>query len=377
MEDKYDYRISQGSCGNVYKQGSKAVKVYKETGQVPKYEDINQLVGIQNDTVVFPEELSVDENGKVTSYVMDFVNGRLLGDTIKQLDFKLLQTAIETAEQNLQGVVKEKVLFNDLNVGNIMWDDEKKSIRIIDTDFFKRDLELTEENVYKYNLRNFNNQMETIIGIRDGNLANFLVSIPEYTEFQREYFKRSLKGENVSTAELLQTIRNVAEKEFNTTFSNLAEIEEALMSRDEVSNKKMQNSAKMESIPIFTPPEEQDEEKFEPPQTSIKEKIKQSLSKIPLVRKFLNRNQKLLEAPKEPKEPTRPPIKDNKSFIAELSNNGEYRKLPFGQPVKEVIAKTNEIFEKENKLKKAKTQPMADKGKVDNMKNTMQGPDLE
>ena len=80
---------------------------------------------------------------------MDFVSGRKMKDIISMLPFEQLQSVITKAEQDVEEISKQGIIFEDMHDDNVMWNEETQKIQIIDTDFFKR----TEDNL---NLNNTN-----------------------------------------------------------------------------------------------------------------------------------------------------------------------------------------------------------------------------
>lgn len=131
--------LGRGACSTVYKYGTDLViKMLNEKGiEMHNEKEFSNLIGIKNSTCVFPKS-KVEMNGKFQGYTMDYVQGEELQNIIKQLDFPTLISAIQKVENDLQQLSKEKVVFQDLNQGGIMWDKERNCIKIIDTDFLKK-----------------------------------------------------------------------------------------------------------------------------------------------------------------------------------------------------------------------------------------------
>ena len=330
-------KIGEGACAEVYKFRDYAIKVFKSTGQVPDYNNLQDLIGTRNGTCIFPLDLMEDLNGNNVGYIMQYIDGTKLDNVISEIDFETLQSALQNVEQDFRSLSEDRIVLNDFNVGNVLWDKNSNSMKIIDTDFYQKNNSLTQEEVYKYNQRRFNSEIETIIGIRDGELIQFLNSSGEFQQFHKDYLTRSFKGENVSVSEMLEQIRNVAEQRFNIRFSNLGEIKNAILTQTKDEHIDENDSYSSKTIPIFEPPVEIEEDSKPSFVQSVKQRVAGTLSKfeilkkIPFMRKFIDNNEvKMLENPKTRENNSN--IKSHSEFADELSGHGKYRFL--GRPVK-------------------------------------------
>lgn len=122
-------KIGKGACADVYKYGDKALKVLNESGKaMANLQETSKLVGIKNDTFVLPEEILTDATGKAIVYVLELVNGQAFIDdgVIKKIDFDTLKGAITKVEQDLQQLSTNKVVCDDLNHKNIMWNSKER-----------------------------------------------------------------------------------------------------------------------------------------------------------------------------------------------------------------------------------------------------------
>lgn len=122
-------KIGRGACADVYKYGDKAIKVLNESGKaMTNLQETSKLVGIKNNTFVLPEEILTDADGKVIGYILELVDGQAFIDDniIKNIDFDTLKGAITKVEQDLKQLSANKVVCDDLNHKNIMWDSKKR-----------------------------------------------------------------------------------------------------------------------------------------------------------------------------------------------------------------------------------------------------------
>ncbi len=122
-------KIGKGACADVYKYGNKALKVLNESGKaMANLQETSKLVGIKNDTFILPEEILTGVDGNVIGYILELVDGQAFidDDIIKNIDFDTLKWAIAKVEQDLQQLSANKVVCDDLNHKNIMWDSKER-----------------------------------------------------------------------------------------------------------------------------------------------------------------------------------------------------------------------------------------------------------
>ena len=217
--------IGAGACANVYKDNDTVYKIIKENAK-PLYwpGSLEKLSEVKSNLCVFPNEVLKDSNGAYIGYTMDFVPGQKMGDVFQDLSFDQLQHAISEAEIGVNELSESKISFDDMHFNNIMWNSRDNSIKIIDTDFYKFADEIPTEELRKINRTKFNNQFETLMGIRDGTLAKYLNRNTEYTQYYKEWFKRTLSGEELNPYELIDKIKSIAEKDFGIEFNSISEI---------------------------------------------------------------------------------------------------------------------------------------------------------
>ena len=261
--------LGGGACATVYKfSDDLAIKIFKEKGmELHDEETFSKLVGVENDTCIFPK-CRVDLDGKFQGYAMQYVNGSMLSDIIKSIDINALIEAINKAEEDLKILATNKILLNDLNQGGLMWSDERK-IKIIDTDFFKQNKDISEEQAYSHNLESFNSMIEMELGILSGQtniVIDFLQSNDEYSKLYMDYMLSSLKGNTMSVTELLSKALEIFKSEFGIDVSNINEMEKFLKENNLVK----QDEGQVD-IPVFEPPvDKENKKRFEIPDDKLK-----------------------------------------------------------------------------------------------------------
>ena len=294
---------------------------------------------------------------------MDYVQGEELHKVIKQLDFPTLISAIQKVENNLQQLSTEKVIFQDLNQGGIMWDKEKSCVKIIDTDFFEKNENINEEQCYTANITSFNSMIEMELGMINGQgtkLSEYLQSNPEFSQLYTKYMIYSLNGKNMSVTELINKAVEIFERDFGTKVDSIEKMQELIGERTE-----SKESDIVEDVPIFEPPKEEQNK------LGIKQKIanflanKSLLRKIPIIDKFVTREQRLLPEAigQEQKEDTRT---GHSKFVDEVSENGKLKNIFLGQPV-------NNVEIKMAKQRNRELHSMANKTKLEQMRRKKDG----
>lgn len=160
---------------------------------------------------------------------MEFVDGQQLQEKVDEIDLDTLINAIKQAEQDIRSLAQDKVFFQDLNQGGIMWDEKNSRIRIIDTDFFEVNKDFDVNECFNANIISFNTMLEMELGIMSGQskkLSEYLHSNQQFSNVYREYMLESLMGKESSVVSLIQIAREVMKNEFGVIPQNLAEMRE-------------------------------------------------------------------------------------------------------------------------------------------------------
>jgi hypothetical protein len=148
---------------------------------------------------------------------------------VDEIDLDTLINAIKQAEQDIRSLAQDKVFFQDLNQGGIMWDEKNRRIRIIDTDFFEVNKDFDVNECFNANITSFNTMLEMELGIMSGQskkLSEYLHSNQQFSNVYREYMLESLMGKESSVVSLIQIAREVMKNEFGVIPQNLAEMRE-------------------------------------------------------------------------------------------------------------------------------------------------------
>lgn len=366
--------LGRGACSIVYKYGNDLViKALNEKGiELHNEDEFSSIIGIENSTCVFPKN-RVEIDGNFNGYTMDYVNGIPLHEIIKEIDLQTFISAIKKVESDLKQLSSQKVLFQDLNQGGIMWDEAEHRIKIIDTDFFQRNDNIEVEQCYNANITSFNTMIEMELGILNGqgtNLSDYLHSNPEFSKLYTKYMLYSLNGKNMSVTELINKAVEVFEKEFVTKINSITDMQQLIGERIET-----KESNFTQEIPVFEPPKEK---QVSDSKVGMKQRLinfladKPILRKIPFIDRLISKEQKALP---EAREDTSRQTEHNK-FVDEISNNGEYRKLSLGQRIKGIAIDSINL-KGISEIEKLEPKSMADSKKVEQMRRKMEGKSID
>ena len=250
-------QLGFGAIAEVYKLNEELVlKVFKKTNHgALKEESFIDKVGIKNETCVFPKFLA-EIDGEFQGYLMDYIEGEMLGDVVKKLDLTLLIAAIQKAENDIKDLSKDKIIFDDVNQGSLMWTKDNQ-IKVVDTDFYFKDKDISEEEASRHNLESFHTMLEMETGFLNGPINSFLKSKKEYNDCYTEYMKASIAGKPISITLLLLKAVEVFQKEFGVTPRSIEEMETILKEHNlyiETDRKEASLTQGNGNIPIFSPP---------------------------------------------------------------------------------------------------------------------------
>lgn len=330
----------RGSCSTVYPYKNNTVlKLLNDSGKkLYNEEQFSNIVGLKNETCVFPKQAVFLEE-QFVGYTMEQVHGEQLQNVIASLDFSVLERALQKVEADLHVLAKDKILFQDVNQGNLMWDAENQTIKIIDTDFFQKEEGIQEEECYNHNIGQFNNTLEMELKMLSGQgtkISEFLHSSPEFSKYYKTYMTGSITENPISIVELIQQARKVIEKEFGKEVTSLKEMQELIESRDIYRESNQNEKIEDTGIPTFQPPQGEINISNK---MGIKQRIANMLAqnellrKIPFVNDFVEKHQRLLLPGGEDKLMIPSPSKTpHQRFVDKLSNMSNYS--AFDKPVR-------------------------------------------
>lgn len=219
-------KIGFGACADVYRyDDGNALKVIKEH-MLPDYDldGLNKLVGIQNGICIFPNKL-LYVNGKFRGFYLEYTPGKKLIDIIDYIDFKVLFESIKEAEEGLKKLAEEHILFSDYNHGAILFEEENKKFRIVDTEPFIVCKDIGCETIYENNIEQFYSELLMELKLMNGKLNNFLSMDEEYALIYKKYMVSTFTKEKIiPVSEVIKAAIKVFEKEFGKTPRTIAEM---------------------------------------------------------------------------------------------------------------------------------------------------------
>lgn len=118
----------------------------------------------------------------------------------------------------------------------MLWDEKNKRIRIIDTDFFIKSNDITEQESYNNNIQDFYSELQMELGLLNGQdsvLRSFLQDNVEYSEIENKLLLESLFGEEhtVSATDLIKKTVEIFEQRFNIHAKTFQDMEQVLVNR--------------------------------------------------------------------------------------------------------------------------------------------------
>lgn len=149
-EGKYAkcYLLSSGEILKVYKTNLFEDQAYYAHNLLP-------LIGIKNDTFIFPSSLIYDENEKVLGCISEYIPGKTLQAKKRTITFEDLISSVDKVYEDIKKISDLGIFTDDLSPNNIIFN---KRIFIIDTDdYFVAGKNFNNESTtYISNIRSFN-----------------------------------------------------------------------------------------------------------------------------------------------------------------------------------------------------------------------------
>ena len=118
----------------------------------------------------------------------------------------------------------------------MLWDDKNKRIRIIDTDFFVKLNDITEQESYSNNIKNFYSELQMELGILNGQssaLLSFLQENEEYCNLESRMIMESFSGKEptVTVVNLIKKTVEIFEQKFKSNVKTFQDMEQVLSER--------------------------------------------------------------------------------------------------------------------------------------------------
>lgn len=224
-------KIGQGKCADIYRKDKEAYKILKDNSDSRKFyskEMLQKLVGIKTELCVFPNDIIEDKDGKLLGYSMDYIKGNKFYDVFKKIPLEKLIQELKVAENDIKEIADKKVIFEDMHFDNIMWNEEKNTIQIIDTDFFDKSEGLSYDEIYSANSRKFAQSITDMLGLK---IFEYTQNNENMKEFYDAWHLKYRNNESVSIQEYLINLNKVMEEDFGSKFNSISEMEEALNKR--------------------------------------------------------------------------------------------------------------------------------------------------
>lgn len=258
MSNKYIEKMQHlgaGACSNVYYDPNLglAIKLLKPKGMEAHDEtNFSNLLGVENSTCVFPK-YRVEVDDEFRGYAMEFVQGVGITEAVEDLEITTLINAIKVAEKDFRELSDKHIFATDVNPGEIMWSEEQNRLKIVDTDFFKKDEQVPKDKCYKKSIGQFYTILEMSLGMTPAQkpqLFAYLNKDEEYRNLYKSYIIRQVGGEIVSITELIEKMVQMLQKDFKTQIRTWGDMQKIIRENIEPEVKK-----DFGDIPEFIPPE--------------------------------------------------------------------------------------------------------------------------
>lgn len=143
-----------GSFGRCYYfNDDKVLKKFKDPINFIEA-NLKKMVGLQNDSYVFPEILIYKER-ELWGYIMERVRGMALLSNQNNLCFLALIESLDKLYCDTLEISKLGIVADDLAARNMTYDQDKK-LRVYDTDFYQVKKRKSIKDVYASNLASLN-----------------------------------------------------------------------------------------------------------------------------------------------------------------------------------------------------------------------------
>ena len=205
--------LGKGHGGVCYDLGNgNALKLFSEVKSLKEIEKFKYMLKHKNESFLFPFEF-ISDNEHFLGYITKKSLGRTLEKSINGLNIEKLSTDSIPLEYNIKQLSKGKILLDDFHEGNIMYD--KNKLEVIDTDFYKTDVDLPLEVIEK---RNLNYYKLVISGLFRRGIM--------YTKETKYIIDRIIKYEylTISGSEMLIKIKEEMEKYYKEKIDTIDDL---------------------------------------------------------------------------------------------------------------------------------------------------------
>jgi hypothetical protein len=137
--------VASGGEGDVYRKGGKAYKIYNDPKKMIPEAKFNELAAIQDQNVIRPQEILLDEKGKAVGYAMRFVTDtytlcQLFPRAFREregLDHSTILNLVRRMQESVKNIHRSQVLVVDMNEMNCLVSKRFDEAYFIDVDSYQ------------------------------------------------------------------------------------------------------------------------------------------------------------------------------------------------------------------------------------------------
>lgn len=208
--------VGKGMFGECYK--ALGNKVFKDTSfNKNNFFDITNLTKLKSDYFVFPDKLVYVGSRNIDNlvgYIMDYVEGIDITNTDQKVNIRdVIEASSKIEDEMFRLSFEEGVRICDLHPGNVLYDVDKCSFKVIDTDCFEIGPYYSKEDNYRNNLQ------EWAFFI----LYNLGFDFDFEDECIDNYFDMSVNGGRIKPSKVLSMILEAIEEKTGKKVNTLEE----------------------------------------------------------------------------------------------------------------------------------------------------------
>lgn len=191
---------------------SRVIKLFKDPPTELHLEILNYFNKKYNGSLFLKPLKFIKINDKICGYILKYCKGCMLEDLDDNILLNVLFDSFSNLGKEIEGISLNNIYMDDISPRNIMYENNKKKVSIIDYDNY-RFMDINTKNLY---IRNMGDTLQTII----------FAFIQKYEKNDIGYFSRNMILEGYSIKECLYHIKNYVENEIQQNINTVGDLKE-------------------------------------------------------------------------------------------------------------------------------------------------------